>query len=358
MVTIIFCGFLWWSSDQYYSKIYRTTTNTKLRQATCSGHAIHPRPEGRGFPQIFDKGTTLERQRYLIECLKAFCKQDADEVLKTFYLSDLSKEKVKVANLYRDILDAEYIFIKGGTFPYSLTKKPEPVSEMYVAKFTVTNQHYRRFISYLDAKEPEFAERVPLKTYEDRLQKMASAIKGFSDYLKEESSLANRFVSYRETNKQFNKDDQPVVAVSWYAARAYCLWLSLLDSDGALYRLPTEVEWEYAAAGEEGRLYPWPKENGEPNKTLANYNNHEGATTSVGRYPEGATPEGLHDMAGNVWEWMENWYDEDKEWRSIRGGDYSDKADALRCSSRGSSNPRGDSYVVGFRVIRSSPFSS
>ncbi len=55
VVTIIFCGFLWWSSDQYYSGIYRTTTNTKLKQATCSGHAIHPRPEGRGFPRIFDK---------------------------------------------------------------------------------------------------------------------------------------------------------------------------------------------------------------------------------------------------------------------------------------------------------------
>jgi hypothetical protein len=55
VVTIIFCGFLWWSSDQYYSGIYRTTTNTKLKQATCSGHAIHPRPEGQGFPRIFDK---------------------------------------------------------------------------------------------------------------------------------------------------------------------------------------------------------------------------------------------------------------------------------------------------------------
>ncbi len=309
--------------------------------------------------KLLDQGTTLERQRYLIECLKAFRKQDADEVLKTFYLSDLSKEKVKVANLHRDILDAEYIFIKGGTFPYSLTEKPETVQEMYVAKFTVTNQHYRRFISYLDAKEPEFAERVPLKTYKKSLDELALGIREFSDYLKKESSLAKRFVSYQDTNKQFNKDDQPVAGVTWYAARAYCLWLSLLDSDGALYRLPTEVEWEYAAAGEEGRLYPWPKEKGEPNKTLANYNNHEGATTSVGRYPEGATHEGLYDMAGNVWEWTEDWYDEDKDWRAVRGGAYyNDKADALRCSSRLSYIPRSLNVLyVGFRVIRSSPSS-
>ncbi len=311
--------------------------------------------------KLLDPKTTANRQRYLLECLKNIEKPEAIAALLAFRQLELTKERQVVAEVKYDKLGAEYIFIKGGTFPYSLTEKPEPVAEMYVAKFTVTNQHYRRFISYLDAQEPEFAERVPLNTYKESLDELASGIRGFSDYLKKESSLEKRFVSYQDTNKQFNKDDQPVVAVSWYAARAYCLWLSLLDSDGALYRLPTEVEWEYAAAGEEGRLYPWPKEKGEPNKTLANYNNHEGATTSIGRYPEGVTPEGLHDMAGNVWEWTDDWYDEDKDWRAMRGGAYYESNyDALRCSSRYYLNPRSYLYGlnVGFRVIRSSLFSS
>ena len=308
--------------------------------------------------KLLDPATTANRQRYLLECLKNIEKPEAMATLLEFRQSGLTKEQQLVKEVKYDKLGAEYIFIKGGTFPYSLTKKPEPVSEMYVAKFTVTNQLFRRFISYLDAQEPELAERVPLKTYEERLQELGAGIKGFGDYLKEEPSLAKRFVSYTDTNKQFNKDDQPVAGVNWYAARAYCLWLSLLESDGALYRLPTEVEWEYAAAGEEGRLYPWPKKEGEPDKTLANYNNNEGATTSVGRYPKGATPEGLHDMAGNVWEWTEDLYQKAKDWRAQRGGAYySSEADALRCSSRDDDDPWYTSDYVGFRVIRSSPSS-
>ncbi|NIM15696.1 MAG: SUMF1/EgtB/PvdO family nonheme iron enzyme, partial [Candidatus Aminicenantes bacterium] len=82
-------------------------------------------------------------------------------------------------------------------------------------------------------------------------------------------------------------------------------------------------EWEWAAGGEPGgsvRGYPWPKDKGEPNPNLANYNNNVGTTTPVGRYPEGATPHGLMDMAGNVWEWMENYYSEKKFAFALRGG--------------------------------------
>ncbi len=192
------------------------------------------------------------------------------------------------------------------------------------------------------------------------MQELASSIKGFSHWLKEELSLAERFRSFYDDDKRFNRDDQPVTGVSWYAARAYCLWLSLLEQnegDTSLYRLPTEIEWEYAAGGKESRTYPWGEE--EPSPTRANYNNNEGASTSIGRYPEGATPEGLHDMAGNVWEWVDDWYDEKSGWRSVNGGAYyGSKADALRCSSRNCYIPWSNGSDVGFRVIRSSPFSS
>jgi len=316
--------------------------------------------------KLLAPGTTLERQRYLLECLKAFHKPDAEAVIQEFRKSGLSKEKGIVADVERDMLEAEYILIKGGTFVYSRTKKPETVPELYVAKYTVTNRHYRRFTGYLDANEPEFAERVPVETYRKSLQELASGIEGFSEWLKKEPALVSRFRSFYDDDKRFNKDEQPVVGVSWFAAKAWCLWLSLLEGERARYQLPDEVQWEWAAGGQRDkpdkvlkvRDYPWPEEKGKPDKSRANYNNHEGGTIPVGRYPEGATPEGLYDMAGNVWEWTEDWYDEDKDRRSLRGGDYSDKADALRCSSRLDLNPRNRGYFIGFRVIRSSHSSS
>ncbi|ACF43802.1 NACHT domain-containing protein [Pelodictyon phaeoclathratiforme] len=316
--------------------------------------------------KLLDPATTQNRQRYLLECLKTIAKPEALAVVREFKQLGLSKEERVIVAVTLDKLGAEYILIKGGTFIYSRTKKPETVPDMYVAKYTVTNQHYRRFIDYLDAKEPEFAERVPVETYRKSLQELASGIKGFSNWLKEEPSLVSRFRSFYDDDKRFNKDEQPVVGVSWFAAKAWCLWLSLLEGERARYQLPDEVQWEWAAGGQRDkrdevlkvRDYPWPEEKGKPDKTRANYNNHEGGTTPVGRYPEGATPEGLYDMAGNVWEWTEDWYDEDKDRRSLRGGDYSDKADALRCSSRLDLNPRNRGYFIGFRVIRSSHSSS
>ncbi len=309
--------------------------------------------------------TTLNRQRYLVQCLNAIGKLDAHkealEVVRQFNLSGLSKEKPFAAGILNDPLGAEYLLIKGGTFTYSLTNKRETVPDLYVAKFTVTNRLFRRFIGYLDSKEGDLARVLPLATFTKELRALAKSIKEFSGWLQEEKKWSKWFVSRYHDDKRFNKDDQPVIAI-WYAARVYCLWLSLLESKGRdtlRYRLPTEMEWEFAAAGEEGRPYPWPKERGEPTPKLANYNANEGTTTPVGRYPEGATPEGLFDMAGNVWEWTDDWRGEKEGYRSLRGGSYySSKADALRCSSRNFVNPWLRNGSIGFRVIRSSHSSS
>ena len=186
------------------------------------------------------------------------------------------------------------------------------------------------------------------------------------DYLHEgKNDLAVLFRSTLDAEPKFNGDDQPVVGITWYAARAYCLWLSLLESSGrdsTLYRLPTEVEWEWAAGGQRGakvqrvRQWPWSEDEGELSVRLANYYDSKiGATTPVGSYPDGATPEGLHDMAGNVWEWMDNWYEEKEAARSLRGGSWSSYSDYLRCSCRSYFNPDDGDDDVGFRVVRSSP---
>jgi iron(II)-dependent oxidoreductase len=119
--------------------------------------------------------------------------------------------------------------------------------------------------------------------------------------------------------------DHPATEVTWYGAVAYCRWR------GA--RLPTEAEWEAAARGREGRLYPWG--NVPPTSERAVFARPRGAHESVGRRPAGATPEGVHDLAGNLAEWTSTLYrsypyrsddgrenaDADGE-RVTRGGDY------------------------------------
>ena len=376
--------------DLFMQKLFDspvTETLTPKKQdllATLMKEALETKTEALQ-AKLLDPKTTSNRQRYLMDCLKTIGtgSQSAIDVVSKFaesgitenvdilrYAAEITRKQVQPERcsdvekgdlaVVVDKLDAQYILIKGGTFRFSLTKQQETVPDLYVAKYTVTNKHYRQFINYLGAREAAYAAIQPVESYTKSLLALAKGIKGFSEHIKGEKSLSTRFRSRWDDDKQFNKDDQPVLDPSWYAARAYCLWLSLLESDGALpnlYRLPTEKEWEYAAGGKESRKYPWG--NKAPSPTLANYNNNEGSTTPTGRYPEGATPEGLHDMAGNVWEWTEDWYQKDKDWRSIRGGAYySSSADALRCSSRVDSLPRNGSGVVGFRVIRSSPFSS
>ena len=93
------------------------------------------------------------------------------------------------------------------------------------------------------------------------------------------------------------KDNHPVVHITWYDANAFCQWSGK--------RLPGENEWEKAARGTDGRKYAWGNQFDEE---YTNANNAVGYTTAIGQYEKGRSPYGAYDMIGNVWEWTADWY--------------------------------------------------
>jgi formylglycine-generating enzyme required for sulfatase activity len=194
------------------------------------------------------------------------------------------------------------------------------LESFYIDKFEVTNSQYQRFIESTDRPAPMDWEN-------------------------------NRYPP--------GKIDHPVVFVTWFDANDYCHWRDK--------RLPTDAEWEKAARGTDGRWFPWgndfdAKKANVPQLKL-------GGTTSVGKFPEGNSPYGVSDMAGNVWEWTASWYkaypgnrrpteNYGEKYRVLKGGSWID-CSGYHCGisapnfNRSFFNPGTKNNGFGFRCARS-----
>ncbi len=168
---------------------------------------------------------------------------------------------------------------------------------------------------------------------------------------------------------RYNKPNQPVVGVSWYEAVAYCRWLSA--DRGETYRLPTEAEWEKAARGVDGNLFVWGNKFEASRLNVLEGEQQVMATTPVGIYPDGRSPFGVFDCAGNVWEWCTTKafkpypYDrEEDEWSSeylkgtddriLRGGCWNNYQGYTRCAYRAWFLIDNRDSRYGFRVVSAS----
>lgn len=198
------------------------------------------------------------------------------------------------------------------------------VDAFYIDKFEVTNQQYKQFLSETGYKPEHYLDRPP-----------------------------------------YNTPNFPAVVLKWEDAVAYTVW--------AGKRLPTEAEWEKAARGTDGRHWPW---GDEWDDTKLSGNDGTGArdgykeTAPVGQFPQGASPYGAHDMAGNLWEWVSDWYDpnyyrtspptvnpqgpETGDGHVLKGGGWAENHDFTRCASRLGGEP--GSLLRGFRCVIDAPF--
>lgn len=205
----------------------------------------------------------------------------------------------------------ELIRIPAGPFLYGDDKREIYLPEYWIGRAPVTNAQYKRF---LDANQ-EY--RLP-----------------FVDY-----SWATH-LHWDEKSRSYpaDKADHPVL-VSWEDAEAFCDWAGLA--------LPAEEQWEKAARGTDGRVWPWGDDT--PTNLFANFGGAESGTSSVGKYsPKGDSPYGCVDMTGNVWEWTTTWYLLGKT-RVLRGGSWNNYGRSTHTTFR-DYGPKWKAQV-GFRVV-------
>lgn len=249
-----------------------------------------------------------------------------------------------------------FVEVPEGKFLYGPKKKKVEIArKFWLGKYAVTNAQFARFVQAGGYQNREFwsengwAWRTG--KYDERTLEPVER-----DWLDHRPTIS-RNAPYFWHNIELGNPIFPVVGVSWYEAEAYCNWLAknvVAVPPGYTVRLPTDLEWERAARGENGREYPW---GDEFEKDAANTWDTDpdgsglGGTTAVCTFPQGISPVGAWDMSGNVWEWTASWYDEDNRYRVVRGGSWIGYQWFARASFCNWSIPLMFNDDLGFRVV-------
>jgi len=199
----------------------------------------------------------------------------------------------------------EMVEIPEGSFLFGENKEPIILGAFEIARYPVTNAQYKAFVDATGHRTPDHWEG-------------GTFPKG--------------------------KTDHPVVNVSLYDAEACAAWYGV--------RLPTEQEWEKAARGTDGREYPWGDGFDEKRCNTREKGYSVEDITPVGCFPDGASPYGVMDMAGNVWEWTSSKYESGHSLRVLRGGSWGLNPNIARCTFRFRITPDYRDSNVGFRCAR------
>lgn len=230
------------------------------------------------------------------------------------------------------------VFVPAGTFVMGSelgADDERPMREVYLDAF------------YIDRYEVTNGEYVEfLNTVEDRLERC-----GGHDCIDTKDEDPDSHILYQAGRYavETRYENHPAITVSWYGAKAYCEYRGK--------RLPSEAEWEKAARGTDGMAYPW---GNEFDAHRANTDYRVGDTTPVGSCPDGVSPYGAYDMAGNVWEWVADWYQAypgsdyrsdfwGQKYKVVRGGSWNHPGYDARCTCRDIAHPARRILVVGFR---------
>lgn len=255
--------------------------------------------------------------------------------------------------------------------------------DYWMARYPVTVAQYAAFVEAGGYEDQSFwsAEGLswPSGDWDSRLRedefRDAETFKAVKEWLARRTpELRGLPMEWEDQVPYWNRS---VTGVCWFEAEAYCRWLdrAIRALDGAGWiggsdlavRLSTEAEWEKAARAGDKRIYPWGNEPWDENRANAEGVNDKGIghPSAVGLYPQGATPQGIHDLAGNVWEWAHTVYlgypypPDPRDWAArrggerlvVRGGSWVYLQGYVRCAARGRHFPDYYFDYLGFRVV-------
>jgi gamma-glutamyl hercynylcysteine S-oxide synthase len=269
------------------------------------------------------------KAKELVNILRNFDIQSAQFTqLMTFTEMVESKEEVKGKIRKEDKTDFDkMVNIPDGRFLYEDDKHEENIDQAFLMDvYPVINMQFKNFIEAGGYTNKEILDTC----WSEEGRKW-----------RQKNNIASPIYW---SDERWNQPEHPVVGVSYYEAEAYAKW--------AGKRLPTEREWEKAARGTDGREYPWGDAFDIEKCNISG--SGIGGTTRVNRYPNGVSPYGCYDMAGNVWEWTDAWYDKSETMKVLRGGSWFISYERARCACRFRGDPDSGGSGIGFRCAMTS----